>query len=63
MADRTLDWRDELGRWLKPFLARLGHKARRLRNAHVANELSDLRWRGQGRGPSAGLPGYKQSNT
>jgi SRSO17 transposase len=24
-----LDWRDELGRWLKPFLARLGHKARR----------------------------------
>ena len=29
MADRTLDWRDELGRWLKPFLARLGHKARR----------------------------------
>jgi SRSO17 transposase len=29
MAVRTLDWRDELGRWLKPFLARLGHKARR----------------------------------
>ena len=29
MAARTLDWRDELGRWLKPFLARLGHKARR----------------------------------
>jgi hypothetical protein len=29
MADRTLDWRDELRRWLKPFLARLGHKARR----------------------------------
>jgi hypothetical protein len=27
--DRTLDWRDELGHWLKPFLARLGHKARR----------------------------------
>jgi len=26
MADRTLDWRGELGRWLKPFLARLGHK-------------------------------------
>jgi hypothetical protein len=22
MADRTLDWRDELRRWLKPFLAR-----------------------------------------
>lgn len=29
MFGRTLDWRDELGRWLKPFLARLGHKARR----------------------------------
>jgi SRSO17 transposase len=23
------DWKDELGRWLKPFLDRLGHKARR----------------------------------
>jgi hypothetical protein len=29
MASRTSDWRDELGRWLKPFLDRLGHKARR----------------------------------
>jgi SRSO17 transposase len=29
MAERTLDWRDELRRWLKPFLARLGHEARR----------------------------------
>jgi SRSO17 transposase len=29
MGDRTLDWRHELGRWLKPFLDRLGHKARR----------------------------------
>ena len=29
MAGATLDWRDELGRWLKPFLDRLGHKARR----------------------------------
>jgi len=29
MADMTLDWKDELGRWLKPFLDRLGHKARR----------------------------------
>ncbi len=28
MAGRTLDWRSELGRWLKPFLNRLGHKAR-----------------------------------
>ncbi len=25
----TLDWRGELGHWLKPFLDRLGHKARR----------------------------------
>ena len=29
MGGRTLDWRHELGRWLKPFLDRLGHKARR----------------------------------
>jgi len=29
MAGRTLDWRGELGRWLKPFLDRLGDKARR----------------------------------
>jgi SRSO17 transposase len=29
MVGRTLDWQDELGRWLKPFLDRLGHKARR----------------------------------
>src|SRR5262245_37156560 len=29
MVSRTSDWRDELGRWLKPFLDRLGHKARR----------------------------------
>src|SRR6266513_2447672 len=29
MVGRTSDWREELGRWLKPFLDRLGHKARR----------------------------------
>src|SRR5262245_55421718 len=29
MVGRALDWKDELGRWLKPFLDRLGHKARR----------------------------------
>jgi hypothetical protein len=29
MVSRTSDWEDELGRWLKPFLDRLGHKARR----------------------------------
>ena len=29
MVGRTSDWREELGRFLKPFLARLGHKARR----------------------------------
>ncbi len=29
MVVRSLDWRGELGRWLKPFLDRLGHKARR----------------------------------
>jgi SRSO17 transposase len=29
MADTTSNWEDELGVWLKPFLDRLGHKARR----------------------------------
>jgi SRSO17 transposase len=29
MAGKTLDWREELGRFLKPFVDRLGHKARR----------------------------------
>ena len=29
MAGARLDWTDELGRWLAPFLVRLGHKARR----------------------------------
>jgi SRSO17 transposase len=29
MAGGGLDWTDALGRWLAPFLARLGHKARR----------------------------------
>src|SRR5712672_4597630 len=29
MGGRTSDWKEELGRFLKPFLARLGHKARR----------------------------------
>jgi DDE superfamily endonuclease len=29
MVGRTWDWKQELGRFLKPFLARLGHKARR----------------------------------
>ena len=29
MVGRTSGWREELGRFLKPFLARLGHKARR----------------------------------
>ncbi len=29
MVGRTLDWKEELGRWLKPFLDRLGHEARR----------------------------------
>ena len=27
--DTTSRWEDELGRWLEPFLDRLGHKARR----------------------------------
>jgi SRSO17 transposase len=29
MVGATSDWEDGLGRWLKPFLDRLGHKARR----------------------------------
>jgi SRSO17 transposase len=29
MVAKTSDWRGELARWLKPFLARLGHKSRR----------------------------------
>src|SRR5262249_520879 len=29
MVGGTSDWKDELGRFLKPFLDRLGHKARR----------------------------------
>jgi len=29
MVGRMSDWRDELERWLMPFLSRLGHKARR----------------------------------
>ena len=29
MVGKTSDWREELGRWLKPFLDRLGHKTRR----------------------------------
>ena len=29
MAGTKSNWEDELGRWLKPFLDRLGHKARR----------------------------------
>src|SRR3974377_1456682 len=29
MVDRASDWKEELGRWLKPFLDRLGHRARR----------------------------------
>ena len=28
MVGRTSDWKEELGRFLKPFLDRLGHKAR-----------------------------------
>src|SRR5260370_32174235 len=29
MVGRMSDWKEGLGRWLKPFLDRLGHKARR----------------------------------
>src|SRR5262245_16729275 len=39
MVSRTSDWRDELGRWLKPFLDRLGHKARRQMGPLYVSEL------------------------
>ena len=29
MVEAKSKWEDELGRWLQPFLDRLGHKARR----------------------------------
>jgi SRSO17 transposase len=29
MADTSVGWEGELGRWLEPFVERLGHKARR----------------------------------
>src|ERR1700745_4284882 len=38
MVGRTSDWRDELGRWLKPFLDRVVHKARL--------QMSPLEWSG-----------------
>ena len=34
MECATSDWEDELGRWLNPFLERLGHKARRSFGRH-----------------------------
>jgi hypothetical protein len=46
MVSRTLDWKDELGRWLKSFVDRLGHKG-------AATDVSALRlgtdrsWRSQ----------------
>jgi hypothetical protein len=39
MVGRTLDWQDELGRWLKPFLDRLGHKARRRMCLSISTEF------------------------
>jgi hypothetical protein len=38
MAGATTNWEDELRNWLKPFLDRLGHKARR--------RMCPLTWRG-----------------
>jgi len=43
MVSRTSDWRDELGRWLKPFLDRLGHKRSRLERAGVPAECRTAR--------------------
>jgi hypothetical protein len=48
MVSRTSDWRGELGRWLKPFLDRLGHKARRqMCPLHVSGLIRS--WRPQER--------------
>src|SRR5262249_45951851 len=68
MVSRTSDWRDELGRWLKPFLDRLGHKARRQKNesgrahlgcstSHVAERQNHCvtRTSASGRRPGLGL--------
>ena len=43
MVSRTSDWRDELGRWLKPFVDRLGHKRSRLERAGVPAECRTAR--------------------
>ena len=48
MVSRTSDWRDELGRWLKPFVDRLGHKARRQMCPLYVSGL-DRSWRPQER--------------
>src|ERR1700745_2653228 len=49
MVGRTSDWRDELGRWLKPFLDRVVHKARL--------QMSPLEWSGLiGPGDRKGVP-------
>jgi len=42
MVSRTSDWRDELGRWLKPFLDRLGHNARRRSRFVKASQSNGL---------------------
>ena len=39
MVRRRLDWKEELGRWLKPFLNWLGHKARRQMCPHTHQSL------------------------
>jgi hypothetical protein len=43
MVDTKSKWEDELGRWLKPFLDRLGHKApRHLRRAAIRKPSQKL---------------------
>src|SRR5215475_13588989 len=46
VAGRTLDWKEELGHFLKPFLNRLGHKARRQMCPLYVSGL-DRSWRSQ----------------
>jgi hypothetical protein len=56
MADARSKWEDELGRWLKPFLDRLGHKARRRMGPLYVSE-TDRTGRSQERPADGGTAG------
>ena len=55
MESARSDWEDELGRWLEPFLERLGHKARqRMCPLHVAGLIGPQERSANGRAFCAG---------